>query len=691
MRTFIQSVLLIALYPIALICAVPPAAIAAAPAEDAKCDAGPRQPIVIGFRSRNPAIELAGAELAKYLGMMAGDAGAATVAADPVSVNFVADPSETPAELELGLLGDFGVVVDGVDDAELDDAIYIDVRDSKGVIAGSNPRSVLFAAYRFLEASGCRWLRPGPDGDYVPSRRIDNISVQINDKARYRFRGHNNSGSYGIDYILSKIEWGAKVGLNTFYNEFFIPQKSYQSWYGREYPSPKAPAPRTDAEITAYHQLLNREVKRRGLLLHAVGHGWNARLFGCPEIESHHWGKLEVPESQAHFLSLVDGERVKRGPTVTELCYGNDEVRHRLVHLVADYAEAHPEVDYLHFWLDDRMNNTCECPLCRHKRVSDFYLMMLNAIDRELTRRDLPTRIVFLIYQDTLWPPEEERFLNQDRFVLMFAPISRLFDEPYAIPDGDVAVPPYQLNKNASPQDIERNVAFLQAWQQAFQGPGFVYDYHMFYIHFHDQGYYGYVDVLAEDIRRLPRLNLDGFVSCQMQRSFYPHGFPHHVHAGLLWNPARELDDLAQSYFQGAFGTDGALVLEYVQTLSDLFNPKHFYRLGRARDDRPGEEAIQDARKKLSMVQDAAERFRPVIERNLSADDPAQARSWKHLSIHSGMAVLMADALLARDEGRKADEQAAWKAMRDYVVEHEEATEGVFDVFSFRRIFPAMQ
>ena len=91
------------------------------------------------------------------------------------------------------------------------------------------------------------------------------------------------------------------------------------------------------------------------------------------------------------------------------------------------------------------------------------------------------------------------------------------------------------------------------------------------------------------------------------------------------------------------------------------------------------------------MVEDAVERFRPILERNLSGGDPAQATSWKHLSIHSGMVVLMAEAVLARDEGRKADEQAAWKAMREYVVEHEDATEGVFDVFSFRRIFPAMK
>jgi hypothetical protein len=37
------------------------------------------------------------------------------------------------------------------------------------------------------------------------------------------------------------------------------------------------------------------------------------------------------------------------------------------------------------------------------------------------------------------------------------------------------------------------------------------------------------------------------------------------------------LTDLAQDYFQGAFGEDGAPVLDYMATLSDLFGPEYFY------------------------------------------------------------------------------------------------------------------
>ncbi|MBM3861287.1 MAG: DUF4838 domain-containing protein [Verrucomicrobia bacterium] len=634
--------------------------------------------ITIGLKTRHPAIVFAGDELAKYLGLMAGDPGAAVVV------------TESSPKIALGLLSDFGVKVDGVADPALDDAIYIDVRNSKGVIAGSNPRSVLFAVYRFLESCGCRWIRPGPDGDYVPSRPVNKLSVQLKDKAANRFRGNMNAGTYSIDYILSKIEWNAKVGLNTFFNEFLIPKKNYVNWYSRKYPSQKAPEPRSDAEILAYHELLNREVKRRGMFLQAGGHGFNARFLGNPEIECDHEGTIVIPDEKLEFLALVNGERLKgRSPTTSELCYSRPDVQQGLARIVADYAEKRPEVDCLHFWFDDRSNNTCECERCRDKKPSEFFVQILNGIDRELTRRGLPTRIAFLIYQDLRWAPDVERFANPDRFVLMFAPSGRIYDEPYQLPPPGLALPPYQLNKNPGTRDVREHVAFLREWQRMYRGPGFVYDYHMVWYHFYDQGYYGLMEVMAEDIRRLPQMNLHGFVSCQNQKAFYPHGFPIYAHARLLWNPQSQVDDLARDYFQGAFGPEGALALEQMKTLSDLFSPQYFYRKSRAKDlVRPGDDGIPQ---KLSRVAEAVQKFRPVIERNLSRGHPAHQLSWKYLSVHAGMVVPMAAALQSRAEGKSKDEANHWKAVRQYVIEHEAITENVFDFFWFQRTFPGVR
>jgi len=68
--------------------------------------------ITVGLKTRHPAIVLAGDELAKYLGRMAGDPRAAVVVTEP------------SPKIALGLLGDFGVKVDGVADPALDDSNF---------------------------------------------------------------------------------------------------------------------------------------------------------------------------------------------------------------------------------------------------------------------------------------------------------------------------------------------------------------------------------------------------------------------------------------------------------------------------------------------------------------------------------------------------------------------------------------
>ncbi|MFA5191056.1 MAG: hypothetical protein WC740_10025, partial [Verrucomicrobiia bacterium] len=87
--------------------------------------AAPQMPAVrvtIRLKSRNPAIELAGAELCRYLGLMAGNSEVAAVAEHP--------PKGT-STIELGLMTDFGLPMEGVRDPARDDAVYANVRGSR--------------------------------------------------------------------------------------------------------------------------------------------------------------------------------------------------------------------------------------------------------------------------------------------------------------------------------------------------------------------------------------------------------------------------------------------------------------------------------------------------------------------------------------------------------------------------------
>ena len=94
--------------------------------------------------------------------------------------------------------------------------------------------------------------------------------------------------------------------------------------------------------------------------------------------------------------------------------------------------------------------------------------MMLNDIDRKLSALHLDTRIVLLAYVDLLWPPQHQRIQNPDRFVLMFAPITRTYSKTVSTDRAWPELPPVERNKLTLPHMIEENLAFLRAWQAQF-------------------------------------------------------------------------------------------------------------------------------------------------------------------------------------------------------------------------------
>lgn len=109
-------------------------------------------------------LDYAAEELKKYLRMMMPEGGEIDISLDP----------EAKDGFRLGLLEDFGLPSEA-EDTVLDDVLHVDTTEEGGILAGSNPRSVLFSVYRFLRENGCRWLYPGVDGDYVPMKDIEPV------------------------------------------------------------------------------------------------------------------------------------------------------------------------------------------------------------------------------------------------------------------------------------------------------------------------------------------------------------------------------------------------------------------------------------------------------------------------------------------------------------------------------------
>ena len=268
-----------------------------------------------------------------------------------------------------------------------EDQISISVRNGAGKIEGSNPRSVLFAVYRFFAECGCGFVRPDRDGEYVPRKVSAELSVELSETAAYKHRGICIEGTVSYENVVQIIDWSAKAGMNTYFTQFFTPYTFFDRWYNHAYNPQRLPTPVSRETVDQFVKDYQRELDKRGLLHHGVGHGWTAEAMGLDGLG---WGQENgdaVPADKEHLVAMIGGKRQLWNRVVlnTNLCYSNPEVQQIMVENVVRYAQDHPEMAYVHFWLADDGNNHCECENCQKATPSDFYVEILNAMDEALT------------------------------------------------------------------------------------------------------------------------------------------------------------------------------------------------------------------------------------------------------------------------------------------------------------------
>lgn len=579
--------------------------------------------------------------------------------------------------IRLGLYEQFGLSTDALENPVLDDAVYIDVAGKEGIIAGSNARSILLGVYRFLTESGCAFVRPGLDGEVIPSKGTPDFAVSVSEAASYRYRGLCIEGAVSYENIQENIEWAPKLGFNSYFLEFKTPFTFFDRWYSHRNNPYKKPEPVTVEQVDEFTTALGKEISRRGLFYHAVGHGWTGEPLGLPCLG---WDPVnyQVSEEVSQYFALLDGKReLFHGvPLNTNLCYSNPDARRLIVEYAADYAEQHKSVDMLHFWLADAFNNHCECDDCRRVLPSDLYVMMLNELDAELNNRGIDTKIVFLLYLDLLWPPQVQQLNNQERFVLLFAPISRSYSSSYDADTSGIEMKPYVRNQLKFPAGIKENIVFLKEWQKFFGGDSFTYEYHHMWDHYYDPGYFQMAEMISADVKNLRNLNLNGMISDQTQRSFFPTGLGMYVLGKTLWNDELAFSTLAEEYFLAAFGKDATRCMGYLSQISALFDPPYL------RGEKP--RISPDAAERISKVPGVVNDFLPIIKDNLAEEsERCRSKSWEYLRMHAQIISRLADAFKTRAEGNLDAAREKWNHVKEQVQRNEDRFQPDFDVFLF--------
>lgn len=522
----------------------------------------------------------------------------------------------------------------------------ISVKGGEGMIAANCPRALLLGVYAFLRECGCRFVRPGKLGEIIPVRKKREIGVVTTFSPTNRHRGITIEGAVSLENVLDIIDWAPKVGFNSYFTQFTTSYEFFDRWYEHK-GNPFLPAEKiSESQAKEYIKAIIAQIKLRSMIYHAVGHGWTT---GCLGLPCNGWSKtgVELPEETRALLAEIGGERklFKNTPLNTNLCYSNPRVRELMVSSVVRYAEEHPETDVIHFWLADDYNNVCECAECAKRRVTDYYVMMLNEIDRRMTARGLNAKICFLVYFDLYWAPETERIEHEDRFIMMFAPIFRSYEQAFKSGKEPVPVPEYRRNKVEYPREIASYLAFYREWRKVFKGDSFDFDYHLMWDINRDFGGETIARVLYEDIRSLKELNINGLISCQVQRAFYPNGLAFYLMGRALTEGSLTYGQVREEYYAAAFGKNKEFASKFYSDMERLVSFSYM------NDRVDGGSVLADLKEALGVIDRTLSEFP-----SLSAEDETRAESLAILRFVAENIKNVVTVLVMKIEGRDREE-----------------------------------
>ena len=491
---------------------------------------------------------------------------------------------------------------------QFDDEMEIRVEKGEGYIKGSNEHAVLIAVYRFFYELGCRFIRPGKDGEIIVKRALEECTVSKNYKPRYRYRAICSEGAISEENVIDMVEWLPKVGMNSYFTQFVDGHLFFEKWYTHKDSSVLSPEPYSVEESRKHYASAVKAIKRCGLIFQAVGHGWTTEPLGyvtygntCSQEED------ILPEHRELFAEVKGHRGFFESPGNTQLCYSNPKGRKAITDAITQYLEEHTEVDVLHFWLADSMNNHCECEKCKELLPSEWYATMLNELDEKLTAKGIQAKVVFLIYCDLLFAPKKVQIKNPDRFIMMYAPIARDFFQPLFTVENlknATSAPSFVHNQNHHPHTPEQYLYYLKEWRKQVDCDSFCFDYHlMTFLYGGDPSGTRISRTIYSDMNGLDNIRLNGNVSCQLQRTFVPTSLPNYVMAETLFGTDRTFEEIEKENLMASFGAQWETVKTLLHNVEEFFCSDYMRGKAPLKEHKSElEKFIQDFKKKTENI-----------------------------------------------------------------------------------------
>jgi hypothetical protein len=441
----------------------------------------------------------------------------------------------------------------------------------------------------------------------------------------------------------------------------------------------------TDAQILIWKRQTECEIAKRGLQFHDIGHGWTTDAFGIDSSRRYDAkdptkNSRSLTPEQRECLAMIDGVRELQGdtPNYTQCCMGPEKNRAAIVKCVCDYAENHTNADYLHVWLGDAMNKHCECEVCKRKPTSDWYAILLNQIDEELTRRRLETRIVFCAYSDTMWAPEAEVIKNKTRFTLLFAPITRKYTDPIPLEIKEEETTPAVRNKLVTPPTIDGLFAYHREWKKHYTGGSIAYEYHFWRHMYHDVAGLEIAKLVNKDIKAYPVHGINGIIEDGSQRAFFPSGFGFYSYARTLFDSEISYEELLEDYFSHLYGKDYKLFIDYLEKVNRAFDYAYLEGEKCADESRTAYYNPEHA-KSLETVKDIVAEGMELIKSHYNSDVRVQTVAVRLLELHARYLPLIADTFIKKALGEDEEAEELFNVAKEKMGEYDAEFEPFYD------------
>lgn len=525
---------------------------------------------------------------------------------------------------------------------ELDNDPWIDeivVRSVNGrlILAGSNPRSVLFAVYTYLDSLGFAWTMPGPDGEVIP--RLEHIPLDHYDiyhKASLMYRGFGLAGAYDVHQGQEFVAWMARNRFNYLFIEGNTAQPAYQQALGRKVPM---------QEARRYDRQIIRAAKMRGLTFEHVGHGWTAWTLGFPP-GSPRRKEYRLSDEMREMAAELNGVRgiYQNSPGNTHLCLSHPQSQQRMAKLVCHYAQGHPDVDVLAIWMADGFNNWCECSACSQVHPCDLWVQLINRIAREAYEVRPSLKLEVLGYSVLMEPPPTQKIDNsRGNLIFMYAPFIRCYlhslDDSNCVSDQ----PPHKFppaNQWHYPMNWEY-FQYFEGWREQFSGTNYVFDYYCWLPIKRDIFEGNVPETICRDMKSYPAHGINGCIDCSRAQSFWPTPMARWMQARASWDASVDYELERRRLLELVYGEHAGTVDEYLAMTYQHLLPHHH---GREEERGFSEDQVRNYKHALPAI-------RGALGAAVDNSGGVRKKFLQRVAVHADFTQLHLDCLLAEAVG----------------------------------------